>query len=472
MLAKSKSLALVAVCLAVGIGAGYYARGRIVAGSAAKAAPQPATVAASSAPKEEARLLAGHPDTVYMPEEIVDRLGVRIAKVEKVPNSHPLKLPGSLMLDSNRLARIHSRFDGHIMSLGMHRGPDGKPDRPLQFGDEVEKDQTLAVIWSKEIGQKKSELLDSYSQFNLSKATLDRLKTLRPGEVSEHVLRDAQRAYEGALISVQNGERTLRSWQLSEAEVAAIRREAERLHGEGAAQQSASDLREGWAELQVRAPFQGVILEKNITIGEIVDASLDLFKIGDIRRLMVVANVYEEDLPGIIALPPEMRKWRIALTAEPEAAPLTGTFELAGKIIDPVQHTAQLVGWVDNPNGKYMAGQFISALVELLPRQGEIIVPAVAVIDSGEGGVLYVVGGEASNEFSRKLVAVSYRGRSFVHLRTQLTDDERQRGFTVLQPGQRVVSSGIVILESTWKELGLANPSNDTGLAQQNSSGP
>lgn len=469
MPARSKSFLSAVVILAIGVAAGYFARGRL--SEASKSVPQPVAEPTPAA-SERARLVSGEPGTVFMPQEIVQRLGVRVGKVEKVPDAQPLKLPGSLMLDSNRLARIHSRFDGHIVELGMHKGDDGKPDRPLQFGDEVEKDQVLAVIWSKEIGQKKSELLDAYSQYNLNKATIDRLKNLRPGEVSEHVLRDAQRAYESALISVQNGERTLRSWQLSEDDVASIRREAQRLHGEGAADKTPSELQIEWAELQVRAPFQGVILEKNITVGEIVDVSLDLFKIGDIRRLMVVANVYEEDLPGITALPPEKRKWTISLSAEPEAPPLTGMFELAGKIIDPVQHTAQLVGWVENPNGKYMAGQFISARVDLLPRTQEVVVPAVAVIDSGEGGVLYTVGGEGANEFSRRRVAVSSRGRQFVHLRTQLTDDERQRGFSVMQPGERVVSSGVVIIESTWKELGLAGAKQDTGLAQQSASGP
>lgn len=469
MPAKTKSFISAVVLLAIGAACGYFAHGRI--SPSAKPVIQP-IVEATREPTERARLVPGETGTVFMPQEVVQRLGVRVGKVEKVPDAQPLKLPGSLMLDSNRLARIHSRFDGHIVELGMHKGADGKPDRPLQFGDEVEKDQVLAVIWSKEIGQKKSDLLDAYSQYNLNKATIDRLKNLRPGEVSEHVLRDAQRAYESALISVQNGERTLRSWQLSEEDVASIRREAQRLHGEGAADKTPSELQFEWAELQVRAPFQGVILEKNITVGEIVDVSLDLFKIGDIRRLMVVANVYEEDLPGITALPPEKRKWTISLTAEPEAPPLTGTFELAGKIIDPVQHTAQLVGWVDNPNGKYMAGQFISARVDLLPRTQEVVVPAVAVIDSGEGGVLYTVGGAGGNEFSRRRVAVSSRGRQFVHLRTELTDDERQRGFSVMQPGERVVSSGVVILESTWKELGLTRAKEDTGLAQQSPSGP
>ncbi|MGC3972480.1 MAG: efflux RND transporter periplasmic adaptor subunit [Pirellulales bacterium] len=427
---------------------------------------QPVASQSSADAKTDAHLADGRPDTLILPKDVIKRLGVRIAEVEPAPKSRPLRLPGSLMLDPNRLARIHSHFEGIVMSLGTTTGDDGKP-RPLRFGDHVKKSQTLAVVWSKEIGQKKSELLDAYSQFNLAKATLDKLKKLAPGEVSEHVMRDAQRNYESALINSQNGERTLRSWQLSEADVTAIKHEAERLHREGAGEQATAALREGWAELEVRAPIDGVLLEKNVTVGEIVDANLDLFKIGDVTRLMVVASAYEEDLAEIERLPGEMRKWKVSLTAEPEQAPLDGTFELAGRLIDPVQHTAQLVGWIENPQGRYIAGQFISARVELLPRKNEVAVPAGAVIESGEGAVLYTVAGEENNEFTRRVAAVAHRGRTYVHLRTNLTEDEQRRGFTTLEPGTRIVASGIVILESTWKELGLARAKSLTDDVEQ-----
>jgi cobalt-zinc-cadmium efflux system membrane fusion protein len=369
------------------------------------------------------------------------------------------------------LARVHSRFEGHVVALGTFHEPQGK-SRPLQFGDAVAKDQTLAVLWSREIGQKKSELLDAYSQHSLAKATLERLKTLRPGEVSEHVLRDAQRAYESALISVQNFERTLRSWQLSEEDFDAIRKEASRLHDEGESRPATAALREGWAELEIRSPIAGVVLEKNVTVGELVDPGLDLFKIGDVSRLMVVANVYEEDLAEIEALPPARRTWTVRLSAEPEVAPLAGTFNLAGRIIDPVQHTAQLVGHVDNPGGRLMAGQFITATVDLPPHPNEVLLPATAVIDSGEGGIAFIADPDVPNRFTRRNVIVALRTRSFVHVRTLLTDEEKSEGFSALQTGSRVVSSGLVILDGALKELRLSRHAIADDLVEQVPQGP
>ena len=269
------------------------------------------------------------------------------------------------------------------------------------------------------------------------------------------MLRDAQRNYEGALIAVQSGERTLRSWQLAEADIREIRTEADRLHREGLEEPAAAALREGWAELAVRAPLDGVILEKNVTIGELVDPSLDLFKVADLRRLMVVANAYEEDLSEIESLMPNERRWELRLTAEPDTPPITGDFAVVGKIIDPVQHTAQLVGWIMNPNNSFMAGQFVTAAVSLPPRKDEVTVPTSAIIESGDDGIIFVAVPGAANQFVRRRVIVSHRGRLFAYLRTALTDDERRRGLVAPTLGDWVVSSGVVLLENTWKELSL-----------------
>jgi cobalt-zinc-cadmium efflux system membrane fusion protein len=464
MAVRSTSFTVAVICLVIGgvVGAAVT---KYRAGTAAPAKPAPLRQIDTAEAGRSVHLHPDDRDTVVVPDEVIQSLGIRTARVESAIRSRPIRMPGSLMLDSNRLARIHSRFEGHVVSLGSSRDEAGQM-RPLQFGDPVKKDQVLAVIWSKEIGQKKSELLDAYSQYRLSRATYDRLKGLKPGEVSEHVLRDAQRNYEAALIAVQNGERTLRSWQLSENDIQAIQHEADRIGSQGAEQPAVAALREGWAELAVRAPFDGVILEKNITIGEIIDAGLDLFKLADVNRLMVVANIYEEDLSEIDALPRNKRFWKISLTAEPDEPPLSGSFEIVGKIIDPVQHTAQLVGWVENKDQHLMAGQFITALVELPPRQHEVVVPAAAVVENGEEGIIYVVAEHGEQEFVRRKVVVSHRGRSFVHLRTLLTDDEKSRGLTALTADMRVVISGVVLLENTWKELGLTQPRDQPQLAR------
>ncbi|WP_432490593.1 efflux RND transporter periplasmic adaptor subunit, partial [Flavonifractor plautii] len=70
-----------------------------------------------------------------------------------------------------------------------------------------------------------------------------------------------------------------------------------------------SRIDESWAEIDIRSPLDGVILEKNLTVGDIIrtDQDHDLFKVADLSRLVVAANVYEEDIPTLTALPDDQR---------------------------------------------------------------------------------------------------------------------------------------------------------------------
>src|SRR5205814_745561 len=64
-----------------------------------------------------------------------------------------------------------------------------------------------------------------------------------------------------------------------------------------------------WAKVEIRAPLAGTVLEKNINVGDYVDTSTKLYDIADLTHLTVWANVYEEDLPALRALPPGQADW-------------------------------------------------------------------------------------------------------------------------------------------------------------------
>ena len=51
----------------------------------------------------------------------------------------------------------------------------GNGSQPIAFGQHVRKGQVLAVIWSQDLGEKKSELIDGLSQLHLDEESLQRL---------------------------------------------------------------------------------------------------------------------------------------------------------------------------------------------------------------------------------------------------------------------------------------------------------
>ena len=165
-----------------------------------------------------------------------------------------------------------------------------------------------------------------------------------------------------------------------------------------------------WAEVEVRSPIDGVILEKNIVAGDIVDTTLDLFKIADMNVLGVMANVYEEDLPKLEALVPAERRWSVQLKSQPDASPIDGTFDLIGSIVDPNQHTAAVMGWLDNRDGRLRAGQFITAAIELPVTDDEVMIPDTALVEGADSGTVLVASDESARQVTRRKVALVSRG--------------------------------------------------------------
>jgi cobalt-zinc-cadmium efflux system membrane fusion protein len=360
-----------------------------------------------------------------------------------------LRFAGSLFLDENRRARVHSRFPGEVVSIGpLKAGADPATDpvggRPLRAGDRVEQGQVLAVIWSKDVGEKKSDLVNAISQYVLDRAQLERLKALDPGVVNQKTLKEAQHDVEFDTNAVERYERTLRSWRLTDDEIAAVRAEADRIH-RGDRDVNVS-LEKTWAEVDVRAPFAGVVLEKNITTGDIVDTSLDLFQVGDLARLNVMADVYEEDLPALESLGPNDRKWTLHLTAQPMAPPISGTFDLISNTIDPKKHTAALMGMLNNADGRLRVGQFITATVALPSAADEVAIPESAVLDEGPGSIVFVSPNASCRQVTRRTVAISRRGQDFVFVHTFPTAAEQHAGYQALLPGEYVVTSGALEL--------------------------
>jgi len=406
----------------------------------------PASEASGEETPAAAEAVAGK-DAIRLPREVAVRLGVQTEVVERSTAPMLLELSGTLMLDPDRLAHVRARFAGEIVAWG-----DGDNPSPAGFGQRVGKGQLLAVIWSRDLGEKKSELVDGLSQLRVDEDALQRInKVADQGAVPDRVIRDAERKVEADRIAVARAERTLQSWRISKEEIDAVRGEADRLTHK--AKQSREELPRQWARVEVRAPWDGVIIEKNVALGDLVDTSTDLFKIADLSRLRVMAHAYEEELPSLDGLKSGRRAWSVVLGGgSDDAVSREGQFDQIGSIIDPNQHTALVMGWVENPDSRLRVGQFVTVRVEIAPPNMEVAIPASALAeDGGKASVLVQPGGNA--EYVRRQVAVSRRAGGKVFLRGNLSPAEKARGLETLQPGERVVTSRLVQLTANMPAL-------------------
>lgn len=444
---KLLRVARLAACAAVAV---------VTAGSAAWVAeakkPSP-TAEPANAAKAEAVARVGA-DRVAVPAAVVARMGLTTAEVRVA--HEPTKLPpfqGVLALDNDSMQRVHARFAGEVVELGTARDagpavdsslPTPLRSHPVRVGDTVSAGQLLAVVWSKDLGEKKSELVDAVSKLKADELVQSRLRDLyKQGGTAERSLNDADRVVQADRVAIARVERTLKSWRLTDAEVRDLWAEAARLATPDSDAQKADAA--DWARVEVRATRAGTVLNKNVGVGDIVDTATDLFKLGDLTRLTVWAHVYEDDLPVFAALPKPVA-WKVTLQSRPGVA-YAGTLDQVGAIIDPGQHTALVAGTIANPEQDLKIGQFVTVTVERPADRGEFVVPSVAVVENGAESVVFVQPDPATCEFRRCPVRVLRRTRDGLFLRR---DDGAA---ATLRAGDRVVLSGSLLLNEAMATL-------------------
>ncbi len=377
-----------------------------------------------------ARLDPNDPTTLIVPPDVARQLGIRTVRVVRSTATRPLELSGYLGNDINRTVTVNTLFTGRVESIGMTIDPYARDEqgntagpRELTFKDHVKEGQLLAVIYSKDLGEKKSELVDYWSAYRLDEQNLKTYEELYSKSLTaEANVRIARRAVETDLNNVGRVEHTLAIWQVSRKDIEALKSEAEHLldlrrTGNMDAERERTEKQaQLWARVELKAPFDGVIVERNISKGAIVDPSKDLFKITAENRLTVYAHAYEESLSSLLALPPEKRLWTVRLKADPNFVLPGGRIEQIGSV-DANQHTVPLMGSAKNPGGRLIAGQFITATIQLPPEPNELAIPTSALIDTGRDSYVLVQPHGEEDRYQVMRVTVVRRSHEHVYIR-------------------------------------------------------
>jgi membrane fusion protein, heavy metal efflux system len=270
-------------------------------------------------------LVPGEPQTLYVPKAVRETLGIRKNNVDqlftavKPTKRRPLRMPGTTMLDPTRLIPIRALFaaspsSAQVIEIGtieedrLKTGSTSTHRRELSSGDRVAKGNLLAMFYSVDVGNKKNDLIDAIYQLKLDSKILASWDA-KAAIVPEVMLWQQKRAVQGDINAVNRAVSTLRTWSIPEDEILAVRNEAEGVKPEDAEKRLRQHDRSNfdrWARVEIKAPVDGVVVERNITAHTVVsDNTRNLFQImmveedGSGPRLSVIANCPEDDLPAL-----------------------------------------------------------------------------------------------------------------------------------------------------------------------------
>ena len=162
--------------------------------------------------------------------------------------------------------------------------------------------------------------------------------------------------------------------------------------------------------------------------------------------MSVWLHAYEEDLPYLRQLVRPIRT-EIRLPANPNLGVLEGTIDRIGDIIDPNEHMALLIGSVKNEDGVLQAGQFVSATIQIPERARHC--PRFRprrLVDEDSDCYIFVQPDPKVSRFQCRKVLEVRRQHDVVFVRSQLNEEQRQKGLQELHADELVVSRGALEL--------------------------
>lgn len=159
---------------------------------------------------------------------------------------------------------------------------------------------------------------------------------------------------------------------------------------------------DGGATFTLRSPVGGVVLSRDVHVGEVVSEVTTVARVADLGHLWLVAHAFERDALRVS----EGTAVEVSLAALSNRT-FAGTVTRVGDEVDPTSRTVPVRVELDNPEGTLRPGMSATVRLPLVAAEGVVTAPASAV-QRCEAGWCVFLPGDAPGEFEVRPVG---RGR-------------------------------------------------------------
>ena len=340
--------------------------------------------------------------------------GVEVESVAMTDQLEVLEAPGRITLADSGSWRIGVLTSGRVEKVYVNAG------------DFVREGQILARMHSHDVH-------DARAAYQTSRTDLSRAQAA--AALAKTNYERAQRLY--ALKAGSLGEVERARQELANADASVrdeqIELDKERIHLEGnlgVAADPGPEVGEDEADLiPIRAAGNGYVLTKNVTPGTLVDATKDLFVIGELQRLWMIASVNEMNI----------RKLRVGQTAIVRTNAFPGD-SFNGKVtnlspeLDPVTRVMRARIELQNASLKLRPEMLATAQIAVGPLRSVLLVPVDAIQQINDSDVVFLR--TAEDRFELRPV---HSGETF-NGRVALLEG--------VKPGDAIVTHGSFLLKS------------------------
>jgi cobalt-zinc-cadmium efflux system membrane fusion protein len=346
---------------------------------------------------------AGHDEKrrVLLTDNQIQQLGIEIAVAQGGRLLRHLTLPGTIVLNTDRLVHIVPRIPGVVRDVRKH------------LGDSVRAGDILAVIDSRELADAKAAYLAASARVALAEETFARKKDLWENKIS--AIQDyltAKQSMAEARLELRAARHKLSALGISEASL----------------QQLASQPDTPLTRYEIVAPSAGTVIEKHLTVGEFLKDDTEAFLVADLSTVWVHLNVTSTDLPLI------RTGQRATITAGSLMPAATSTISYIGPLVSEETRTVLTRVVLPNPDGRWRPGLFVTALVAVDETVVPVLVPKTALqmldgqpsifVQTSEGFVPRLVMLGQSNETHVEITAGLQPGEPYASTQTFLLKAE------------------------------------------------
>lgn len=348
--------------------------------------------ACKKSPNQNAAQPASDTLQVSIPESL--KTQIQVTEVQSQEVSDTLRVAGQIDFNEQALTRIGASVTGRVTQIQAH------------LGNTVDKGDTLAQINSSELSGSQLAYLKARSEKELHRRNMDRAKTLYEADViSAAEMQRRENEYEIAAAETRAAQDQLRVLGVSAKSI-------ERLANTGTIDSVAG----------VVATIKGVVVERKIAIGQVVQPSDVLFAVADLSRVWAVAQVPEQQVNQVkvgqsvsIEVP--------ALSHEK----LVGKLIYVGQTVNPDTRTVLVRTELDNKHGRLKPSMLASMLIESTPIQ-RLVVPVTAVVRQDDTDHVFVEVADNLFKLTPVKLAAEQQGQRVV--------------LDGLKPGTRIISDG------------------------------
>ena len=327
---------------------------------------------------------------------------------------------GKVLVTENRVAVIGPVHEGRIVSLYAGQGSRVKKGQKLADLESADIDEAEAD-YLKALADYENARRTSVAEVKLAQATYDRTKmlyekTITPGKNLQTAEHDLEVAKASAVSSVAG----------TKAALTAARRHLLILGLKDSAIDALPSKPDLAAVFSLTSPIEGIVVERNATIGATVGTDANLFKIIDISRVWIDANVFEKDLERV----KRGQEVKVSVPAFPRSS-FSGKVILVSSVVDPETRSVKVRTEVPNPDVSLKPDMFANVEIITDVHRTAISIPQSALLSDGGHTVVFVAAGSG---YEKRAVTAGIQSSD----RVEILDG--------LQAGDKVVVKGNYLL--------------------------